>query len=422
MRYVVAGLHAAGRSACAWLRKADPTAEIIGVDPAGGPLYSRPLISYVLSGEMPLEGMTVAGEDYWSRLGVTLVRERAVSLDAGRARLVLDSGRELPYDRLLLACGARPRKAQTGGEKAGELCYFRGKADLARILERVRPGGAAAVLGGGLVGFKLTMGLIKRGMSVTLLVTSPHPLSLNVDERAGAWVGEKLANAPNVTLKTSVSVTRLDDAGNGRLRLALDDGETLDVDLAAAGKGVVPETGWLADSGLALRYGVVTDGFLRSSDERVFAAGDLAEAPDAVSGAPGVNAVWPVAVEQGRVAACNMAGVRTPYAGSMAMNAIPVFGTHMVSVGAVNPRLTVGCDFEEIGDPGGKYGYLKLVFREGRLIGAAGLGAAPRLGELAFAVKRGLGRKQVPDWWFRNPKNAAPLAAPYGFIPRLAAR
>ena len=414
MRHVVVGLHAAGHSACPWLRQADKTAEIIGVDPSPLPVYSRPLISYVLAGEMDPRGMSVADDGFWERLGVSILADKAVGLDAGWGRLFLASGKELAYDRLLLACGARPRPVEVAGDAAGEVCFFRGRRDLDNVLARVRPGGVAAVLGGGLVGFKLTMGLLKRGMRATLIVTSPRPLSLNVDAHVGQWVGERLQNTPGVTLLTSASVTSIDTGTARPLRLVLDSGATLDVDLVAAGKGVLPNTGWLAGSGLECEYGVLADSSLRTSDERVFVAGDLAQAPDIVHGDRRTNAVWPVAVEQGRVAALNMAGLAAGYAGSLAMNAIPVFGSRMISVGLVNPSLTRGCDFVDVGTPRGSY--LKLVFREDRLVGAVGLDAPPRLGELAFAVKRGLRRRDIPAGWLANAQNAAPLAAPGGCL------
>lgn len=409
MRHVVVGLHAAGRTACAFLRRADPTAEIVGVDPAPLPVYSRPLISYALAGEMSPADMTVTGDVYYDALGVTLVRERAVALSPARGRLTLASGKELSYDRLLLACGAGPRPAGVSGPLRDEVCFFRGRADLARIMDRVRPGGVAAVLGGGLVGFKLTMGLLARGMSVHLIVASPRPLSLNVDAYVGDWVAARLAAEPGVTLRTSTSVNEV-LAGTARpLRLTLNTGEPLEVDLAAAGKGVVPNISWLADSGLPADAGILADGFLRTADERVFAAGDVAQVPDMVHGDARINAVWPVAVEQGRVAALNMAGVKTPSPGTLAQNAIPVFGKKLISVGAVNPVYTSGCDTLTADCPRG--GYLKLVFRDGVLIGAVGLDAPPRLGELAFAIRRGLRRDNLPAHWLDNPKNAAPLAA-----------
>jgi NAD(P)H-nitrite reductase large subunit len=397
-----------------WLRKADKAVEIIGVDPLPVPVYSRPLISYALAGEMTPGDMSVAGNDFWADLGITLFKEKAASLDPGRGSLTLASGQELTYDRLLLACGSHPRPVEASGTMASEICFFRSRQDLERILAQVKPGGMAAVLGGGLVGFKLTMGLLKRGMAVTLIVASPHPLSLNVDEYVGSWVGERLKNTPGVTLLTSTSVTSVDAGASKPLRLALDTGGSLDVDLVAAGKGVLPETGWLSGSGLACDYGILADDSLRTSDERIYVAGDLAQAPDIVHGDQRVNAIWPVAVEQGRVAALNMAGVKTTYGGSMAMNAIPVFGSRMISVGMVNPAQTRGCEFVLADGPRGSY--LKLVFREDRLVGAVGLDAPVRLGELAFALKRGLRSRDLPDWWLGNPKNAAPLAAPGGCL------
>jgi NAD(P)H-nitrite reductase large subunit len=412
MRHVVVGLHAAGRTACAFLRRADPAAEIVGVDPAPLPVYSRPLISYALAGEMSPADMTVAGDAYYDALGVTLARERAVALSPARGLLTLASGKELAYDRLLLACGAGPRPAGVSGPLRDEVCFFRGRADLARILDRVRPGGVAAVLGGGLVGFKLTMGLLARGMAVHLIVASPRPLSLNVDAYVGDWVAARLAAEPGVTLRTSASVNEIHAGTSRPLRLALNTGESLEVDLAAAGKGVVPNISWLADSGLPTDAGILADAYLRTADERIFAAGDMAQVPDLVHGEARINAVWPVAVEQGRVAALNMAGVKTPCPPTLAQNAIPVFGSRMISVGAVNPAFTQDCSALEAMCPRG--GYLKLVFRDDRLIGAVGLDAPPRLGELAFAIRRGLRRRDVPQSWLDNPKNAAPLAAQGG--------
>ncbi|WP_428559876.1 MAG: hypothetical protein ACP59X_15245 [Solidesulfovibrio sp. DCME] len=95
MRYVVVGLHATGRSACMWLRKVDKSAEIVGLDPSPLPVYSRPLISYVLSGEMALPDMDVATDGFWKDLGVSVRGERAVALDPGRGRLELASGESL---------------------------------------------------------------------------------------------------------------------------------------------------------------------------------------------------------------------------------------------------------------------------------------------------------------------------------------
>ncbi len=411
MRYVIVGLHAAGRNACVWLRRLLPDAEIVGVDPEAAPPYARPLISYVLAKELSAGQMAVEAPDFWDRLGVRLAPERAVALDADRKLLTLASGRTEPYDRLLLATGSSPRPAGVDSPAAGDILYFRTKADLERILKACKPGGTAAVLGGGLVGFKLAMGLLAQGMRVLMLVTSPQPLALNVDEHVGSWAAAQLAALDGLELRTKVSVKSMERAPEGGYRLLLDSGEGLAVDLVAAGKGVIPATGWLESSGLANPEGLPVDGFLRTAAPEVFAAGDTAVCRDLALDEPRLNAIWPLAVEQGRHAAWNMAGRACPYPGGLSMNAIPLFGRQMVSVGAVNPRLTRGCATEVLEDRQGRY--LKVIFdgTSGRMIGAVGLDAAPRLGELAWAVRRGLTRQAIPAHWRRAPDTAAPLAA-----------
>jgi NADPH-dependent 2,4-dienoyl-CoA reductase/sulfur reductase-like enzyme len=275
---------------------------------------------------------------------VQVVPERAPPSDLDRKSLTLDSGRELAWDKLLLACGARAKPAGVRGEAAGEVCYFRNCADLDRILGRVpAAGGTAVVLGGGLVGFKLTVGLVARGMRVLLLVSSPRPLSLNVDEYVGEWAAGRLAAHPDITLRTNTTVDRVDRAPDGRLALTTVAGERLEADLVAAGKGVEADIAWLAAAGLEARSGLLVDHRLRTSAPDVYAAGDCVQALDLVHGEPWINAVWPLAVEQGRVAAMNLAGFACSYPGGISMNAIPVFGSQMISVGAVNPRFTEGC-------------------------------------------------------------------------------
>ncbi|HBR06779.1 MAG TPA: hypothetical protein DD766_07170 [Desulfovibrio sp.] len=411
MRYVIVGLHAAGRNACVWLRRLQPDAEIVGLDPEAVPPYARPLISYVLAKELSAGQMTVETPDFWDRLGVRLVPERAVALDPDRKVLTLASGRTEPYDRLLLATGSSPRPAGVQGPAASDILYFRTRADLERILKACKPGGTAAVLGGGLVGFKLTMGLLAQGMRVEMLVTSPQPLALNVDEHVGSWAAAQLAAQEGLTLRTKVSVEQMVAAPGGGYHLTLNTGESLAVDLVAAGKGVIPATGWLESSGLACAEGLGVDDRLQTAAQDVFAAGDTAVCRDLALDAPRLNAIWPLAVEQGRYAAWNMAGRSCPYPGGLSMNAIPLFGRQMVSVGAVNPRLTQGCATEVLEDRRGRY--LKVIFdgANGRMIGAVGLDAAPRLGELAWAVRRGLTRAAIPAHWRRAPDTAAPLAA-----------
>jgi nitrite reductase (NADH) large subunit len=408
MRFVVVGLHAAGRSACEWLRRLSPGAHIIGVDPRPAPPYARPLISYVLAGEIEPGLLELGTPDFFGRLGVELAAERAVGLKPDKRAVVLASGREIAYDKLLIATGARPRRVELAGSLAGEVVYFRGRSDLEKLLGAVKPGGVAAVLGGGLVGFKLTMGLLARGMKVVLLVSSPRPLSLNVDEHVGSLIGARLASLDGLTLKTGATVASMDPGRERRYALTLTDGQVVEADLVAAGKGVVPDTAWLAGTGLDSDDGIDAGADLQTTVPGVYAAGDVAKVWDLVMGSPQVNAIWPMAVEQGRYAAWNMAGNPVPYPGAMAMNSIPIFGDFMISVGAVNPRYTSGCDTLTV-EPR-RDSYLKLVFRDKRLVGAVGLNCPPRLGELAWAVRRGLTRDKLPGTWLDNPRGAAPLA------------
>ena len=423
MRYVIAGLHAAGRSACAWLRRLDPGAEILGLDPEAAPAYARPLISHVLAGEIEPGLLDLAEADPFAALGVTVVPERAVALAPDRREITTESGRTLAYDRLLLATGASPRKVEmTGGGRPGAHPVVRpagwpGRSAISGA-GRTSPGSRTASNPGawpwswaaGLVGFKLTVGLLARRMRVRLIVSSPPAPG---PER-GRVPGRDHRTEPGRAAGRGAVHQHL---GHGR---GAGPGAPLPAGFEHRGRGgggpgggrkrgVVPAVGWLAGTGLDDREGIPVDERLKTAAPDVYAAGDLARAYDVALGAPQVNAIWPLAVEQGRIAAWNMAGKDAPYPGGLAMNSIPMFGGHLVSVGAVNPRYTAGC--EGLALEPRKGSYLKLVFRENTLVGAVGFNAAPRLGELAWAVRQGLTRERIPRAWLTNTVNAAPLAA-----------
>jgi NAD(P)H-nitrite reductase large subunit len=138
--------------------------------------------------------------------------------------------------------------------------------------------------------------------------------------------------------------------------------------MAVIGKGVNPAVSFLPRDKIKVDLGIVVDEHLETSLPGVFASGDVAEHIDIARKTRWVNAIWPVAVEQGRIAGMNMAGRRVCYPGSLSRNVIRIFGTDVLTVGLVNPP--ANGDFESIFsyDRHAKT-YRKLVFRDDKLVG-----------------------------------------------------
>ena len=358
---VVVGSSAAGIAACEAAREHAPDCSIALVTADASAQYSRPLLSYVLAGRIGRPAI------YWpeSDLTVRVLQGRwATGLEPDK--LLLDDGTHLPFDRLIIATGARAAKLFLPGAALAGVYALRNLEDLEEIEKLAGPGRRAVVLGGGNVGLQTCEALLARGLAVTVVVTSPHLLSQMVDAEAGRRIGELfIRHGLNVrTGRDAVEIT-----GNGHVEgVRLDNGELIGADLVIVGKGIKPNVEWLRGSGVRVNRGIVVDLSGRTSVPGVFAAGDCAEAVDPLTGRSAVSGIWPVAFEMGRAAGAAAVGVERPSAGALRMNASRFFGEPIISIGEVCPERLEGATAEVLVNREGVY--RKLVYQQGRLAGA----------------------------------------------------
>ena len=368
MKHLIIGNGIAGINAAQAIRHLDAEAEIVMVSDERFPPYSRPMISQVLDGSQPHEKLPLHSEDIYKTLDITPVlgaRVTALDVDTRSVRLADDT--QIDFDRLLIASGADARKLKAGGMELENIFYMRTEAHVRQQLTAIDGASQGLVLGGGLVGFKAAYGLLKRGLKVTMLITSGYPLSMQVDEVAGRMIMNELL-AHGLTVKVGVSVTGFE--GNGRVaRAVLDNGEQLPCDLVIIGKGVRPALDFIPRDRITVDLGIVVDDCLQSSVPGIYAAGDTAEAIDIARQTRWVNAIWPEAAAQGRVAGQNMAGRQVRYPGSLSRNVMRVYGLDVMTVGYANPGKDEGFRLVSAGGENQGY-YRRLVFRDEILVGA----------------------------------------------------
>lgn len=330
MRFVVIGASAAGSSAAETLRRYAPQAQIIVVSDEKI-TYSKPLLSYYLAGKLGEEQLFFRPPDFYERYKIERIHARAVGLRPEKSAVELSDGRKLYYDALLVATGAAPRFPKLEGIRRGGVFGLRKLEDASGILERLPTARRAIVLGGGLVGLKAAAALKERGLRVTVLVDSPHVLSQMLDE-SSARIFERIFEHNGVAIYTKVKPVAV--LGREKLQgVQLASGEVFEGDLVVVGKGVDPNLELLEGTSIQRDYGILVDDYLRTSVENIYAAGDVAQAQDVLRGEPWINALWPCAVEQGRVAALNMLGKETRYRGSMRQNSVQFFGVPVISAG-----------------------------------------------------------------------------------------
>lgn len=385
MQYVIIGNGIAGVCAAEAIRELDSRNPIVMISDEEVIPYSRPMISMVLEGSVAFEKLPIRATDFYEHLEVTPLLGRRVSeVDTAARRVRVGDKQWIPYDKLLIASGADARPWKVTGADLPRIFYMRTQADVRAKLEVLPQCRKALVLGGGLVGFKAAYGLLKRGLDVTMLITSDYPLAMQVDPAAGQMILDQLVKF-GLKVEVGTSVTAFE--GNGRVRRAyLSNGNDLACDLAVIGKGVLPALDFIARDSIEVDLGIVVDDHLQTNAPDVYAAGDAAESVDIARGRRWVNAIWPEAAVQGRIAGLNMAGRPVAYPGSLSRNVMRVLALDVMTIGHVNPRQTDDCEVLSVADPVYKT-YRKMIFRGDVLTGAMMVNNVDRGGVLLALIQ-----------------------------------
>lgn len=396
MRYVVIGNSAAGVSAAWTLRQRDPKAQIEIISDERHACYSRILLMYLVAGRVDDVGLWLQRVEDYERVRVDLrLDERVEGIDAAAHRLHTTRRAAVPYDRLLLATGASAIRPQIPGIELAGIETLRILEDAQRIMDGATPGESVVVVGGGLIGVRAAEALAARKLRAHLIVSSPQILSQMLDAGSAAVMLNWL-RGHGIDIRLSTDVKEF--GGLDALRaVTLSDGSRIPARLAVVGKGVRANTSLVADSPIRVESGIRVDDRLETDARDVYAAGDVAEAYDPLRRRPWINALWPIAVEQGRLAAANMSGGAERYGGSIRMNALAVFGYPCVSVGHVydlpdadtlvyHERSARGVSPAKTAWPGT---YRKLFFQDGRLVGAVLMGDVTGAGIVTEAIRVG---------------------------------
>ncbi|MBS3732420.1 MAG: NAD(P)/FAD-dependent oxidoreductase [Desulfobacterales bacterium] len=386
MKHVIIGNGVAGLTAAETIRRMDPDSELTLISDETFLPYCRPMISHLLEGAVPAEKLPIRGKNVYAQNRIEpVLGARATTLDVDRRVVTTADGKTHAYDRLLLACGADPRQIDAQGRDLENIFFMRTVQQVRQMLAVLPEVGHALVLGGGLVGFKAAYSLLRRGIAVTMLIRSGYPLSMQVDETAGRMI-QAVLQANGLTVRTGASVEAFE--GNGRVRMAhLSDGTRVSCDMAVIGKGVFPAHGFVPADRIHTDAGILVDDNMQTSVSGVYAAGDIAEHMDIARQRSWVNAIWPEAVSQGRVAGMNMAGEIVSYRGSLSRNVIRVFDTDVMTAGRVSPRdIDETCRQFSARDLRRNI-YRKLVFSDNILVGFAMINDIEQGGALTALIQ-----------------------------------
>ncbi|WP_026852624.1 NAD(P)/FAD-dependent oxidoreductase [Geothrix fermentans] len=391
MRHLIIGSGPAGVIAAETLRKAAPAAEITLLCGEGEPPYARMAIPYLLKGEIDEAGTHIRKDaDHYDRLRINLVQARARAIDIANRTVDLGGGRSLSFDRLLIATGSHPSLETIPGMDLPGVHSCWTLEDARSILAKARPGTRVVQMGAGFVGCIIMEGLLSRGVDLTILVRSGYMVRRMMNPTASSLI-RSWCEARGVKILTRTQPLGI-TAGDGALQVTLPDGRTLPADLYLSAVGVDPNLDFLAGSGIDVDRGILVDPTMQTSVAGIYAAGDVAEATDCLTGRRQLNAIQPNAVEQGRIAALNMAGKPAQFRGSFVFNVLTTLGLVSSSFGEWQ-GVPQGESTEVLDEA--RYRYLNLQFEGDRLVGANCVGFADHVGAFRGLIE---GRVRLGKW------------------------
>jgi 3-phenylpropionate/trans-cinnamate dioxygenase ferredoxin reductase component len=308
---VIVGSGLAGGNAAATLRDEGFDGPVVIISPEPGVPFGRPPLSKTyLRSEESLEDWYVRPADWYAAHDVERLAATVTAVDPAAHRLTLDSGRELEYQKVLIATGGQNRRLAIPRAELPGIHYLRTVAECDAIKREAITGRRAVVVGMGFIGCEVAASLTQLGVSVTTVFPGHNPL----ERVLGAEVGGVIAamhRAHGVTLMAGAQAAAFDGAGRVEAVVTAD-GSRVPCDFVVVGAGISPDVQAVAGTSIVGRNGIDVDERCRASAPDVYAAGDVANQLHPVFGRVRVEH-YNNGEKQGAAAARSMLGSADPY-------------------------------------------------------------------------------------------------------------
>ncbi|KQV90744.1 hypothetical protein ASD15_01310 [Massilia sp. Root351] len=332
---------------------------VFGAEPYGN--YNRILLSPVLAGEKTVDDIMLHTREWYESHNITLhAGDPVVHIDRRKRIVRAQSGKEVRYDRLLLATGSKPFIIPVPGHQLPGVIAFRDIQDVETMLEASRNHKHAVVIGGGLLGLEAANGLLRQGMQVTVVHVTDALMNQQLDKPAAQLLQKALENKG---LNFMLNAQTAEIAGPDRVTsVRFKDGSEIPADLVVMTAGVRPNIALAKEAGLHCDRAIVVDDTLQTYDPRVYAVGECVQHRSATFGL--VAPIW----EQARVCGAHLAGAgHRRYVQQTSPTRLKVTGVDLYSVG----DFIGGEGSEDLVLRDAKRGvYKRLVLKNGCITGA----------------------------------------------------
>lgn len=383
MNYVVLGASAAGINAIKVLRELDEKANITLIS-KDEHIYSRCMLHHIISEHRTLDSLNFVETKFDEKYNISWKKSCTVNnIDIENKEVsILETGEKVKYDKLLIATGASSAMPPIRNLKKAKHVYgLRNIEDAYEIKEKAKDCKKIAILGAGLVGIDALIGLLEyKNLDISVIYREPFILNRQLDEYS-ASVYENKFKELGVKFFKGASVNEICmDNNENIIGVVLDDENYIECDMAIVATGVIPNAEFINKEFINYDRGIIIDDNCKTTAKDIFAAGDVV----------GKNAIWPLAVKQGIIAAYNMAGREEKIDDSFVYrNTMNFLGIPTVSLGIVD--MEEDCIVNVRKD---ETGYKKFIIKDNVIKGVIVQGDISYVGALTHLIKNNI---EIPD-------------------------
>lgn len=378
--YVILGNGAAGLSAAKAIRERDKTGSIVMVSNEPYVTYNRPMLTKSMVAELDAEQIQVEPKSWYEENNIYLILDKEVaSVDTADKEVVLSDGMKLKYTKLIYALGSECFIPPIQGADKSEVVAIRRMSDIEKLESMMDKVSHVAVIGGGVLGLEAAWELKKAGKQVVVLEAAPQIMGRQLDEAASEMLSA-ISEGCGIEIYSGVQIASI-EGENAVSSVKLKDGREFPAELVIISAGVRANTAVAQSAGMEVGRGVVVNDQMASSVSDIFACGDCAEYD-------GINyAIWPQALEQGKVAGANAAGDYLTYTTVSAGLSFHGMNTGLYAIGdnGKNPNLIYRTvEFKDMG----RKQYEKYYFLNNKLCGVILIGDTSKMAEVTQAVEQ----------------------------------
>ncbi len=398
-RYVIVGNGVAGARAAVKIRENDPRGEIHLFTEEAYPFYYRVRFPELVAGEVTIQDITIHNEAFYEKRKITLhLEEPIVEVRSDKREVLSLKGQTYEYNVLLIATGGTAFIPPIPGKEKPGVFTLRTMKDAISMKAYSEKVHQAILIGGGLVGLETGGALLRRGIRVAVIEYNPRILPRQMDPEGAEILQTKLESMGFTFFLNGQTDEIFGEKQVEGVRLK--DGRMVEGDMVIISAGVRPNIELAKKMGLEIKNGILVNDRLETSQENIFAAGDVAEHRGRVYG------IWPAAQKQGEIAGMNMAGGNELYGGTVVSNTLKVVGIDLTATGEIDAEGKLECVVRSDRE---KCSYCKVTFKEDKIVGCILLGETKGKEELLRAIEKGMDAKEIKSTLLKEGFNVEQL-------------